>query len=156
MRVADIPRVSVEALTEMQYLAVQEALRVQEHAYAPYSRYKVGAAVVTPLCHIFSGVNVENHVYLVPHAEMNACAAMCAAGERQFIVLVCAAKDNGIPCGICLQITREWAGPDLSKTIVIGVSTEDPTYVTRCTFEEALQITDAFGPESLGINPHEH
>jgi cytidine deaminase len=87
---------------------------------------------------------------------MNACAAMCAAGERQFVVLVCAAKDNGIPCGICLQIAREWAGPDLSKTIVIGVSTEDTTRVTRCTFEEAIQVTDAFGPGSLGINPHEH
>jgi len=149
MKIADLTVVPVEELTEMQYLAVKEALRVQEFAYAPYSKYKVGAAVVTPSCRIFSGVNVENHAYLVSHAEVNACAAMCAAGERQFIALVCVARDNGIPCGHCLQVTREWVGPDLSKVIVIGASNTDQQHVMRCTFEEAIQVTDAFGPESL-------
>lgn len=144
-----LPHIMRLKLSSAEDAAVGRALRARENAYAPYSRYKVGAAVVSKKGNIYVGVNAENHIFVVPHAEMNACAAMIAEGEYEFTTLVCAAENGGIPCGFCLQATREWAGRDLSKVIVVGVGIRDPYTVIRCTFAEAMQVVDAFGPEHM-------
>ena len=78
------------------------ARKVREHAYAPYSGFKVGAALRTASGAIFVGCNVENVAY--PEgtcAEAGAIAAMCAAGEREIVELVVVAESSSPvpPCG---------------------------------------------------------
>ena len=94
---------------------LDHAKAVRENAYAPYSNFKVGAAVQTVSGTIYTGVNVENVAY--PEgtcAEAGAIAAMCAAGERQ-IVEVAVIADSPMPvtpCGGCRQKIAEFAKPD--------------------------------------------
>lgn len=94
---------------------LDHAKAVRENAYAPYSNFKVGAAVQTASGTIYTGVNVENVAY--PEgtcAEAGAIAALCAAGERQ-IVEVAVIADSPMPvtpCGGCRQKIAEFAQPD--------------------------------------------
>ena len=88
------------------------ARAVREHAYAPYSNFPVGAAVLAGGT-IFTGANVENASYpLSACAERNAVSAMIAAGERQIeAVAVVAGGPDGpsLPCGGCRQALWEFA-----------------------------------------------
>ncbi len=93
---------------------VTAARDVRERAYAPYSGFNVGAAVLAG-GRIFTGANVENAAYPVSVcAERSAVSAMVAAGERRIeVVAVVAAGDHGptSPCGACRQVLREFAEP---------------------------------------------
>ncbi len=94
----------------------EAAKAARENAYAPYSNFKVGAALRTP-AGIFAGCNVENVAY--PEgtcAEAGAIAAMCAAGVREVTeVLVIADSPVPItPCGGCRQKLVEFAKPDVA------------------------------------------
>ena len=111
----------------------QDALAVRENAHAPYSRFKVGAAVRSANGRIFVGCNVENSAY--PEglcAEAGAIAAMIAAGENE-IKKDCVVADSPVsiaPCGGCRQKIAEFASPDVeviladlegeTKRIIIG------------------------------------
>lgn len=93
-----------------------EALQVRQKAYAPYSHFLVGAAVLTDQGQIFSGCNVENASYGVSLcAERNAVAAAVAAGHRHFLAL--AVAGSGIqyvtPCGMCRQVLAEFHIPQV-------------------------------------------
>jgi cytidine deaminase len=104
---------SIDAL-----LAAARAARAR--AYAPYSRYHVGAAVLTKSGRIFAGCNVENATYgATMCAERNAIGAMVAAGEREPVacVVVTAGPTPGTPCGICRQVLSEFAA-DMAITLV--------------------------------------
>ena len=97
------------------------ARAVRENAHAPYSRFKVGAAIRTPGGAVFSGCNVENLAY--PQgtcAEAGAIAAMCAAGERVIteVLVIADAPDPVPPCGGCRQKLSEFAGPDVRVTMM--------------------------------------
>jgi xanthosine phosphorylase len=86
------------------------------NAYAPYSDFKVGAALRAPSGTIYCGANVENAAYPIGNcAEASAIAAMVAAGERK--IVECAIVAEGVrlctPCGGCRQRLAEFAGPDL-------------------------------------------
>ncbi|MGI3168615.1 cytidine deaminase [Pseudooceanicola sp. C21-150M6] len=99
---------------------MQAAREVWDNAYAPYSNFKVGAAIRTSSGAIFTGVNVENVAY--PEgtcAEAGAIAAMCAAGEREIAeVAVIADSPAPVPCcGGCRQKLAEFAGPDVMVTL---------------------------------------
>ena len=94
---------------------LDHAKAVRENAYAPYSNFKVGAAVQTASGTIYTGVNVENVAY--PEgtcAEAGAIAAMCAAGDRKIVeVAVIADSPTPVtPCGGCRQKIAEFAQPD--------------------------------------------
>ena len=149
MLMKDLKRVKLLDLVPEERDAVALALKVRENAYAPYSEYKVGVVVADTFGEMYAGVNAENHIYKVPHAEEIACGAMLTAGRYKFDLLVCASANGGIPCGSCLQIIREYADDDLSKITIIGARAPNPTEVVRCTFEEAIQVTDSFGPGDL-------
>jgi xanthosine phosphorylase len=87
-----------------------------ENAHAPYSNFKVGAALRTPSGRIFCGANVENASYPEGNcAEASAIAAMVAAGERRITetLVVAAGERLCTPCGGCRQRLAEFAGPDL-------------------------------------------
>lgn len=96
---------------------LEAAIAARRHAYAPYSRYQVGAAVRCPDGQVFSGCNVENASYgLTVCAERNAIFAAVAAGQRHIdlVVVVTAASPPGTPCGACRQVLQEFASsPDM-------------------------------------------
>ena len=116
-----------------------------ENAYAPYSRFKVGAAVRTPGGAIYVGCNVENAAYPVGNcAEPGAIGAMAAAGERRIaeICVVGAGDKLCTPCGACRQRIREFAD-DSTPIHVAG-----PEGVRR-TFTLGELLPESFGPEHL-------
>ena len=98
----------------------EAARRVREMAYAPYSNFKVGAALRTGAGRVVSGCNVENVAY--PEgtcAEAGAIAAMVAGGETELtaIYVVADAPAPVPPCGGCRQKIAEFAGPDAVVTM---------------------------------------
>ena len=89
------------------------AIAVRARAYAPYSRYQVGAAVLAEDGRVFVGCNVENASYgLTICAERTAAVSMVAAGAREIraVVVVTAGPEAGSPCGACRQTLAELAG----------------------------------------------
>ncbi len=103
------------------------AAAVRENAYAPYSRFKVGAALRTPGGQVFVGCNVENVAY--PEgtcAEAGAIAAMIAAGEQEIAeaYVIADSPDPVPPCGGCRQKLAEFAGPGVLVTLATVAGTE--------------------------------
>lgn len=99
---------------------VDEAKKVRENAHAPYSGFKVGAALRTASGRVFTGVNVENAAY--PEgtcAEAGAIAAMVAAGETEIaeIAVTGDAPEPVTPCGGCRQKIAEFAPPGVVVTM---------------------------------------
>ncbi len=99
---------------------LEAATQVRERAYAPYSRFKVGAAIRAASGTVYSGCNVENVAY--PEgtcAEAGAIAAMVAAGETKIAeVLVIADSPAPVPpCGGCRQKIAEFAGQEVKVTL---------------------------------------
>ncbi|WP_432450636.1 cytidine deaminase [Aliiroseovarius marinus] len=100
---------------------LEAAKAVREHAHAPYSNFKVGAALRTADGHVFTGCNVENIAY--PEgtcAEAGAIAAMCAAGGREIVeaLVIADAPLPVTPCGGCRQKLAEFSGPDVKITMM--------------------------------------
>jgi len=99
----------VELAPALRHL-IEKAARAREHAYAPYSHFQVGAAILTASGSIHVGCNVENGSYgATMCAERAAVAAAVSAGEREFaaIALVAASEHPPTPCGICRQVLAE-------------------------------------------------
>jgi cytidine deaminase len=123
----------------------EAAKAAQSQAYAPYSHFKVGAAIVTPTGAIYSGCNVENAAY--PQgacAETGAISAMALAGERRIAEILVVGDGDSLctPCGGCRQRIREFAAPDAPIHIA------GPEGV-RATFTLDELLPQSFGPEHL-------
>ena len=89
---------------------VAEALKARELAYAPYSHYAVGAALLAQSGRVCTGCNVENAVYpLTICAERAAIVKAVSEGEQDFVALAVATENGGSPCGACRQTMREFA-----------------------------------------------
>ncbi|MFX1561882.1 MAG: cytidine deaminase [Promethearchaeota archaeon] len=100
---------------------IKQAKGAQRQAYAPYSNFKVGSAILTDDGRIFTGCNVENASYgATICAERNAVAAAVCNGARRFqkIVIVTDQEDPVMPCGMCRQVLFEF-NPDL-EIIAVG------------------------------------
>jgi cytidine deaminase len=122
--------------------AAREASR---NAYAPYSNFHVGAAILTEGGALHAGCNVENASYgLAICAERNAAAAMALADpeDREIRLVAVFSPDASpcFPCGACRQVLREFG----CKVVVV----EDGSGLRRYPFEEILP--HSFGPEDLG------
>lgn len=99
---------------------IKAANRVRANAYAPYSNYAVGAALLTSSGKIFRGANVENAAYPVTMcAERSAVFSAVAAGEQEFNAIAVATDNGGTPCGSCRQVLAEF-GLDIKVLIVDG------------------------------------
>ncbi|HLW92626.1 MAG TPA: cytidine deaminase [Roseiarcus sp.] len=123
----------------------EAAKAAQQKAYAPYSRFKVGAAILTPSGAIFGGCNVENAAY--PQgacAEAGAISAMALAGERRIAEILVIGDGEALvtPCGGCRQRIREFAGADAPIHIA------GPEGV-RASFTLDELLPHSFGPEHL-------
>jgi len=97
---------------------LEKARQAREQAYAPYSNYRVGAALLGRSGRIYTGCNVENAVYpLTTCAERTAVVKAVSEGEREFVAIAVVTENGGTPCGACRQMLREF-GEDL--VILIG------------------------------------
>jgi len=121
---------------------VEAAMQARELAYAPYSRYRVGAALLTPDGKIYCGCNVENASYgCTVCAERIAIFKAVSEGEREFTAIAVVTENGGTPCGPCRQVMREFA-PQL--TVIIA----DAEGHARIHPLSDL-LPDSFGPENL-------
>jgi len=121
---------------------VELAQKALKNAYAPYSNYPVGAALLTASGQVFTGCNVENAVYpLCTCAERTAVVKAVSEGQREFTAIAIATRNGGSPCGSCRQVLREFA-PHLRILL-----TDDAGHVRHYTLDQLLP--DSFGPESL-------
>jgi cytidine deaminase len=94
---------------EERQMLIDLANEARRRAYAPYSKYHVGAALRTKTGRIFTGVNVENAVY--PHtmcAERVAIFKAVSEGETEFEMIAVATDNGGSPCGGCRQVIAEF------------------------------------------------
>ena len=134
---------SAEAALQELFAAAKAA---QANAYAPYSRFKVGAALRSESGAVHSGCNVENAAY--PQgacAEAGAIAAMALAGERRIVDIVVVGDGEGLctPCGGCRQRIREFADAT-TRIHVAGLAG------LRASFALEELLPHSFGPEHLG------
>ncbi len=123
---------------------IDRARRVAERAYAPYSRFRVGAVVVTPEGATFEGVNVENAAYgATICAEANAISTAAAAGVRTLatVAVGCLDADECYPCGNCRQLMREFG---VEHVVVQGTGGRVRIHPLGDL------LPHSFGPESLG------
>jgi len=123
----------------------QSALAARRNAYAPYSRFEVGAAVLADDGRVFSGCNVENAAYPVGTcAEAGAIAAMIAAGAKRIEAVLVLGDGEALvtPCGACRQRIREFAGG--SAPVHIAGTTG-----IRQSFALDDLLPSSFGPGNL-------
>ncbi|MEN8126513.1 MAG: cytidine deaminase [Planctomycetota bacterium] len=125
---------------------IAEAHKARDRAYAPYSKFKVGAALRTTAGTVYHGCNIENAAYPMCNcAERTAIFSAYAAGDRSFDLLVVVADtDRPIaPCGACRQVLAELCPPDM-KVILTNLKndTEEKTV--------AELLPGAFSANDLG------
>jgi len=126
-----------------------EALRAtaetaRARAYAPYSGFEVGAALLAEDGRVFAGANVENASYgLSSCAERNALGAAVTAGARRFLAIVIVTPGPGptSPCGMCRQVLSEFA-----PSFPLRCHADDGTLLESTVAE---LLPSAFGPENL-------
>lgn len=122
---------------------IAAARKIRDRAYAPYSNYQVGAAILDTEGRIFTGVNVENASYgLTICAERNCVHSALQAGSRDWIAAAVVTENGGSPCGACRQVLREFS-PDL-KIFICG-----PTGDFLKQTSLGLLLPESFGPEFL-------
>ncbi len=128
---------------ELQKKLIQVALEARKWAYAPYSKYPVGAALLTISGKIYEGVNIENAAYPTAIcAERVAVFKAVSEGERRFEAIAVVTANGGSPCGSCRQVLAEF-GLD---TIVL-LADENGNLIKENSLAELLP--EAFGPGDL-------
>ena len=127
---------------------INEALNARNYAYAPYSQFMVGAALITENDSVYTGCNVENASYGATNcAERTAIFKAVSEGKRliKAIAIVGGVKDGDMtyayPCGVCRQVLREFSNPG---DLVIIVAKNQDDYKTY-SLEELLP--ESFGPD---------
>lgn len=123
----------------------EAALAARESAYAPYSRFRVGAAIRAASGRVYAGANVENAAYPVGTcAEAGALAAMILGGDRQISAVLVLGEGEALctPCGACRQRLREFAADRLP------VHVAGPEGIRR-TFTLGELLPHSFGPDNL-------
>lgn len=128
---------------EQRQQLIETALAARRWAYAPYSKYTVGAALLTSSGVIYDGVNIENAAYpMVMCAERVAVFKAVSEGETNFIAIAVATSNGGTPCGACRQVLSEF-GLETEVLIVNG----DGIIEQEATVAELLP--GAFGSQDL-------
>jgi len=129
---------------ELRTRLIQLALEARERAYAPYSNYQVGAALVTPSGRYFTGANVENAAYPTSMcAERVAIFKAVSEGKREFVALAVVTNNGGTPCGACRQVMAEFG---LDTVVLIA----DAEGNLRQEARLSELLPGAFGPGDLG------
>lgn len=119
---------------------IRHALTAMKQSYAPYSRFRVGAAVLTGDGTVFTGCNVENASYgLTTCAERVAIQTAVACGCRtiQALAVVASGNSSPTPCGACRQVLAEFATPE---TPVFMASVQQPRVISTSTLGNLLPL----------------
>ncbi len=130
---------------------VKQAFLAREKAYAPYSRFRVGAALLTAEGTVYTGCNIENAAYTPTNcAERTAFFKAVSEGERDFAAIAIVGGKEGAghpglcaPCGVCRQVMQEFCS---QKEFRIILAETETTYQSF-TLEELLPL--GFGPDNL-------
>ncbi|MBN2781144.1 MAG: cytidine deaminase [Candidatus Marinimicrobia bacterium] len=123
---------------------VAAAMNVRGEAWAPYSQFRVGAALLTADGEIITGVNMESSSYgLSVCAERNTIACAVAKGKREFTAMAVVSRGGVTPCGACRQVIY-----DLCGNIDIVLADETGAIKDTTTTQELLPF--AFGDKDLG------
>ena len=133
---------------------IQRLIRIAEeqmsHAYAPYSHFQVGAALLTAGGKVYAGCNIENAAYTPSNcAERTAFFKAVSEGERKFSAICIVGGMNGIaveytaPCGVCRQVMMEFCQPE---TFQIILAVDEENYKV-CSLRELFPF--GFGPDNL-------
>lgn len=128
-----------------------EAKKAREHAYTPYSKFKVGAALVTKSGKIYHGCNIENAAYGPTNcAERTAFFRAVYDGEREFTKIAIVGGPEGeeadalcAPCGVCRQVMMEFCDPENFRIILA----DGKEKILEFTLKEMLPY--GFGPANL-------
>lgn len=132
-------------MSHIDWQALEAAAKdAMDRAYAPYSKFPVGAAALTDDGRIISGCNVENASYgLTLCAECTLVGQLHMGGGGHLVAFYCVDGDGGIlmPCGRCRQLLYEFRAPGMQLMTSQGVKTMDQV------------LPDAFGPEHLEETP---
>lgn len=121
---------------------IAAAREARDRAYAPYSHYHVGAAVITEDGVVFTGCNVENASYPASIcAERIAITKAVSEGYSNFHTIVVATENGGAPCGICRQVMFQFA-PEMRVLLV-----DEKTITGDFVLSDLLP--HGFGPDSL-------
>jgi cytidine deaminase len=129
---------------EIRLRLIQLAVEARQHAYAPYSNYRVGAAILTSSGRYFTGCNVENASY--PNglcAERVAVFKAVSEGEKEFPAIAVVTGNGGTPCGACRQVLAEFG----LETVVLIADAEGNLRQETSLLE---LLPGAFGPADLG------
>ena len=124
----------------------KKAKEASSNAYSPYSKFKVGAALLTENGKIFTGCNVENASYgLTICAERNAVFQMVAKGELEIIVLIIytSTKEPTASCGACRQVINEFAPHVRIISVCDGLGKID--------LQLSELLPNSFGPKNLDL-----
>lgn len=129
-------------MTDDQHRLISAAISVRERAYARYSNFSVGAALLTEGGQVITGCNVENASYgLTVCAERNAVFTAVAQGQTRFQAVAVATAGGAAPCGACRQVLAEFCD-DLPIWIV---DVDRPDHVIETSLAQLLPMR--FGPE---------
>jgi cytidine deaminase len=132
-----------ELSNELRQKLISLAQQAREKAYAPYSSYQVGAALLTASGKFFTGCNVESAAYPTSMcAERVAVFKAVSEGEREFVAIAVVTSNGGAPCGACRQVLAEFGG----ETQVVVADVEGHI---RQEARLAELLPGAFGPEDL-------
>ena len=130
-------------MNEAREQLIQIAIEARKWAYAPYSHYAVGAALLTASGKVYDGVNIENAAYPTGIcAERVAVFKAVSEGERQFDAIAVVTSNAGTPCGACRQVMAEF-GLD---TVVYIADVEGNLKLETTV---AGLLPGSFGPEDL-------
>jgi len=134
-----MPLIDLETRTRL----VKTALEVRRYAYAPYSHYPVGAALLASSGKIYSGVNVENASFPIGIcAEPVAVYKAVSEGERSFEAIAIVSSNGATPCGFCRQVLSEFG-----LNILVIVANEDGKILQETLVADLLP--GAFGSAYL-------
>lgn len=132
-------------MTDADLIALAQQAR--EQAYAPYSNFPVGAALLGRSGRVYTGCNVENASYpLTMCAERAAVYRAVAEGERCFQTIAIVTETGAAPCGACRQVLREFGGADGELRVVIADGAGQAQ-----TFTIADLLPAAFTPDQLQL-----
>ncbi|EJQ52532.1 cytidine deaminase [Bacillus hominis] len=123
---------------------IEEANKMLSKAYIPYSKFPVGAALVTKEGKIYTGCNIENASYgLCNCAERTAIFKAVSEGERDFSYLVITGETDGpiSPCGACRQVIAEFCGPKM-PVLLTNVKGDEKEVTVEQLLPGAFSIED--------------